>query len=160
METNPILHELEGFSKLTSGKQKAFYEQMLKDAKSVKISSIYESFTQEEIQKIKSIVKPKAKQCYKNSSMLTKTFTDKDVLYVEGRYTVLGMFSTEHAFNKVGDKYVDITSELANGKSIDEINKEAYISLCEVGVQELVESEEESQVYGNVYVTKFIKNNY
>ena len=152
-----IVNELRSFAKIMTGKQKKFYLQMIKDAKVVEIASIFDVFTKDEIREIKNGVKPKAKQCFKNASLLTKLFPDKDVKYVEGKYVVFrDGFSTDHAFNKVGDKYVDITAELALGRSIEEINEREYIALCEVGLNELVESELKSHVYGNVYVNNFI----
>ena len=53
MEDNPILQEIDAFAKLCDGNQGEFYRQMQRDAKVIKISSIYDVFTNEEIKTIK-----------------------------------------------------------------------------------------------------------
>lgn len=160
MEDNPILQEIDGFAKLFTGRQQEFYEQMLKDAKTIKISSVNEVFTPEEIKAIKRTIMPKKKMCYKNASLLTKSFIgrQKDIKYCEGKTTIYKGFSYDHAFNKVGDKYIDITMELALGKSFDEIKDEYYVVLIECDMQELVDAEINSGVYGNVYAQRFIES--
>ena len=160
MEDNPILQEIDAFAKLCGGNQGEFYRQMQRDAKVIKISSIYDVFTDEEIKTIKRTIMPKKKMCYKNASLLTKSFIgrQKDIKYCEGKMTVFKSFSYDHAFNKVGDKYVDITMELALGKSFDKIKDEYYVVLVECDMQELVDAEINSGVYGNVYAQRFIES--
>lgn len=162
METNPILQEIDGFSKLFTGRQQEFYEQMLKDAKAVKISSVNEVFTPEEIKAIKRTIMPKKKHCYKNASLLAKSYIgrQKGIKYCEGKTTIFKSFSYDHAFNKVGDRYVDITMEIALGKSFDEIKDEYYVVLVECDTQELIDAEIHSGVYGNVYAERFIAKSY
>lgn len=46
--------------------------------------------------------------------------------------------------------------ELALGKSFDKIKDEYYVVLVECGMQELVDAEINSGVYGNVYAQRFI----
>ena len=48
--------------------------------------------------------------------------------YVEGEWGVGGGFGIEHAFNRKGDKYFDLTSEIVLNKNVDE---EEFISVAE-----------------------------
>lgn len=160
MEDNPILQEIDGFAKLCGGSQGEFYRQMQRDAKAVKISSVNEVFTPEEIKAIKRTIMPKKKMCYKNASLLAKSYIgrQKGIKYCEGKMTIFKGFSYDHAFNKVGDRYVDITMEIALDKSFDEIKDEYYVVLVECDMQELVDAEINSGVYGNVYAQRFIES--
>lgn len=65
---------------------------------------------QREIELIRRVVRPEVKGCYRNAHLLTLLFPDR-VRYVEGKtHTVIPI---DHAFNRVGDKYIDITFEFA-----------------------------------------------
>lgn len=55
---------------------------------------------------------PVVKECYKNAHLLTLLFPDR-VQYVEGKTNVF--IPIYHAFNRVGNKYIDITFEFALG---------------------------------------------
>ena len=159
MDDNVIIKELKGWVEITCGKQKEFYQQQLKDAKPIEVSSIYDVFSPKEVKAIIKKLKPKAKQCYRNASLLCKEFAfDKvhNVKYVEGKYTALGAISLDHAFNIVDGHFVDITMELAIGKTIEDIKKETYVSLLECNANDLMQYELKSGVYGNVYSTKFL----
>lgn len=107
-----IIKELCQIAEIMHGKQKTYYEQMLADATPVRITPLSEVFDEETIRMIKEAIDPQTKQCYQNATMLCEMFKGI-VSYVEGRYTVCGLFSTEHAWNKIEDKYIDITAELA-----------------------------------------------
>lgn len=160
VEENAIIQELKGWVEITHGRQKEFFLKALADAKTVKIESIHNVFDNNEVKDIIKKVKPKAKQCYKNASLFCKAFMydqKHNVQYVEGRFTVFGGLSLDHAFNCVDGHYVDITAELALGKSAEEIKKETYVSLIECNGDELIKYELKSGVYGNVYSTKFLE---
>lgn len=86
--------------------------------------------------------------------MLCTLFPDR-VKYVEGRFTVCGLFSTEHAWNKVGDKYIDITMEIALERNPAE---EEYIAWGEYEESEILPYLFESKVYGGIYEQKFLEN--
>jgi hypothetical protein len=125
---NSLIVELRTFAKLIGeeGRQAEFYRQMLKDAKPIEITRLSEVFTADEIKAIKRFVNPKPKECFRNATLFAHIYPE--VKYVEGKFTVCGTFGTEHAWNKVGDKYVDITMELALDRDPTE---EEYMALGE-----------------------------
>lgn len=51
-----------------------------------------------------------------------------DVVYVEGELGIAGVIGTEHAFNRKGDKYFDVTMEMCLGS---DVTKESYVSILE-----------------------------
>lgn len=152
MEVNKIIKELRQFEEIMQGKQKEYYERMIADATPVRITPLSEVFNEYEIDMIKRVIKPEAKQCYKNASDLCVLFPDR-VKYVEGRFTVCGLFSTEHAWNKVGDKYIDITMEIAL-----KCNPAEDIALGEYDESEILPYLFESKVYGGIYEQKFLED--
>ena len=62
--------------------------------------------------------------------------------------TCCGAFGIEHAWNKVGDKYVDITMELALGR---DVNEEEYMSLGEYDEETITRITNKTEFYGNIY---------
>lgn len=157
MEVNKskIIKELRQLAEIMQGKQKAYYDKMLADATPIRIAPLSEVFDEEIIRMIKEAIDPQPKQCYQNATMLCTLFPDR-VKYVEGRFTVCGLFSTEHAWNKVGDKYIDITAELALGHTNP--NEEEYVALGEYDESEILPYLFESKVYGGIYEQKFLEN--
>lgn len=154
VKENQIIKELRQLAEIMDGKAKKYYESMIADATPVRITPLSEVFNEYEIDMIKRVIKPEAKQCYKNASDLCVLFPDR-VKYVEGRFTVCGLFSTEHAWNKVGDKYIDITMEIALERNPAE---EEYIALGEYDESEILPYLFESKVYGGIYEQKFLEN--
>ena len=148
-----IIKELRQLAAITSGRQRAYYEFLLSRAVPVHISSLREVFNDNEIQRIKSAVNPQAKECYKNATLVCGLFPDR-VMYVEGRFTVCGAFSTEHAWNRLGDKYFDVTMELALERNPED---EEYIALGDYTNEELLEYLFDAKVYGNIVWQEFIK---
>lgn len=150
---NYIVQELEGFAKLTEGNQKAFYQQKLADLKDVHVVPLDEVFTNEQIIKIKQFVRPKKKMCYRNAQRLCELFDW--VKYVEGYSTIFdGTFPIEHAWNKVGDKYVDVTYELA--LKLD-VTKETYMSLGVYDIETVKRVTQANEFFGDVYNYLFIE---
>lgn len=150
-----IIKELCQIAEIMHGKQKTYYEQMLADATPVRIAPLSEVFDEETIRMIKEAINPQPKECYRNATMLCEMFKGI-VSYVEGRYTVMCTFSTEHAWNKIEDKYIDITAELALGRTNP--NEEEYIALGEYDESEILPYLFESKVYGGIYEQKFLEN--
>lgn len=147
MYGNDILNFLKNFTKITDGYQKQYYEMMVSDAKIVKCTSMYDIFTSEEIENIKRLVKPKVKECYKNSYMLQMNCGIPDTMYCEGYTSYMGI-PIEHAFNKVGDKYIDITSELILKKDVTD---DEYVLLGEFTKEDVYKVTNETGYYGGVY---------
>lgn len=150
VKENSLIVELRTFAKLIGeeGRQAEFYRQMLKDAKPIEVVRLSEVFSPAEIKAIEVLVYPKKKQCYRNATLLSHiNHIFPDVKYVEGKMTCCGAFGIEHAWNKVGDKYVDITMELALKRdptkeeymALGEYDRETVIGICrELGYYESI----------------------
>lgn len=123
---NFIISYMRQIASITSGRQKEFFTFKLEHAKEVALVSIRDVFTAEEIERIKREVRPEKKHCFKNATLMTKLFPD--VVYVEGELGIAGVIGTEHAFNRKGDKYFDITVEMCLGS---DVTKESYVSILE-----------------------------
>ncbi|MBR0290895.1 MAG: hypothetical protein IJQ79_02045 [Bacteroidales bacterium] len=134
--TNPIIEELTALSKFKWGNQlqQEFFNRQAADAVPVEVSSVKSVFSPEEIRLIKAAVQPKKGQCYRNAALLTELFPDR-CKYVEG-FGWNRILKVEHAFNRVGDKYVDITWELVLGEDVTSI---PYVSLIEASRDEVLE---------------------
>lgn len=152
MEMSFLRKELLWYEQMLQGKQKELMRQIIHDAKDVVVDSINDVFTKEEIKKIKKVVRPKAKECYKNAFLLTQLFPEK-VMYVEGKMSCFKSISLEHAWNKVGDKYVDITMELVLKKNPKD---EEYMSLGCYEYKEILDVAVKLGYYGEVYFNKNI----
>lgn len=150
-----IIDELKQIATLLSGKQREAYDEMITDAKEVEVVPISEVFTDQEINLIKKAVKPKQHECYKNAYQLAMLFPDK-VKYCEGKMTVANkLVGIEHAWNRVGNKYIDITMELVLGHDMTKYGEE-YVSLGDWGSKELLDISQRMGFYGGVY--GFVKN--
>ena len=149
-----LLRDIEEFAAFTHGKQKDFYLSQLSDAKQVEVVSIYDVFDKDEIEEIKYVVNPEKKMCYKNAHHLTLLYPEK-VKYIEGRMSFLGL-PIDHAFNKVGDKFVDITLELALEERVEE---REYLMFAEYDIKQIWKAAEETGYYGNYYNFYWIKKN-
>lgn len=136
----------------SDGFQKEFYEKMVKDAKLIKITPLNEVFTEDEIKKIKQRVRPKKKECYSNAYHMCSETGFDNILYCEGFMSVYGI-PIEHAFNKVGDVYVDVTKELALNES--PLDTE-YIVLGEYNSVDALRAMAVGGCYGNVYRQMFV----
>lgn len=76
-------------------------------------------------------------------------------IYVEGQYEVCG-FGTDHAFNKIGGKYVDITAEFAlKEKNINPAKE--YVSIAEYTNNEAMDCVLKMGYYDSVFNYKFIE---
>lgn len=143
-----LLDTFRVWATLTSGRQRAYYKQMLKDAKPVEISSVYDVFTAEELEKIRTVIKPEPKHCYKNALLLCLLDRER-IRYVEGYGLACGVLPAEHAFNVVDGKYVDITWELACEGAV--VGNE-YIALIEASEEEVFRDVElHDNMTGNYY---------
>ena len=149
-----LIEDIEAFAVLGSRNQQEYFRDLLKAAKQVKVVSIYDVFTDEEIKEIKKHVKPKKKMCYKNSHLLTVLYPNK-VKYIEGRFALsCNGFPIDHAFNKVGDKYVDITVELALKEDVTE---QKYIEFAEYDSEQIDSAAYETGYYGEYYKFYWMK---
>lgn len=155
MNENQIIRDLEEFSNLRIGneRQQAYIEQVLKDAKSVKCVPLAEVFTQAEIRTIKKVLRPKKYQCYRNSALMTELFPER-CKYVEG-FGWNTISRVEHAINRVGDKYVDVTWELC--LKLD-VSSQPYVSLIEASRDEVIaDIEAHDNTTGEYYLHNYLK---
>lgn len=158
METknaNPIMEELKLWSELEwmDKPQREFFVKMYHDAKPVKVSSVNEVFSSDEIQLIKDVVAPKKHQCYRNALLLAELFPDK-CKYVEG-FGYGKIIRVEHAFNRIGDKYVDITWEMVLN---DDTQTIPYVSLIEADFDEVCDDlTKHGNITGEYYRHKYIE---
>lgn len=154
---NSIIQEIMGFHFLAKGTgQEKYYQFLLDNAVEVKVSPLSDVYTQEEIEGIKRAIKPQMKECFTNAYKLS--LYDDRAQYVEGKMSYELMISIEHAFNKIGDKYVDITSELALK---DDVTKKDYVVFKEYtpsAVNRLVEKKNRIGGFFNEYMMKEIMN--
>lgn len=151
-----LIEDINAFAVLASGNQQKYYQDLLKVVEPVKMVSIKEVFSPEEIKKIKQLVRPKKKMCYRNAHLLTCLFPDR-VKYVDGRVCVTDIgIPIDHAFNRVGDKYVDITFEMVWNE--DTTNYE-YIKFGEYDSDHVEMAAEETGIYGECYKFYWMKEN-
>ena len=151
-----LIEDINAFAVLASGNQQKYYQDLLKVVEPVKMVSIKEVFSPDEIAKIKRLVRPKKKMCYRNAHLLTCLFPDK-VKYVDGRVEVWNTgFPIDHAFNKIGDKYVDITFEMVWG---EDVTKYDYIKFGEYDIDQVEHVSEKTGYYGECYKYYWMQEN-
>lgn len=91
-------------------RQKAYFIDLFNAANPVKVVPAADVLEDYELEYIRHVIKPKPKECYRNSHLLCEAFPER-ILYCEGKVDV--SIPIDHAFNKVGDAYIDITFEFA-----------------------------------------------
>ena len=105
--------------------QGRFYKTKADKAKPIHLTSVKELFSEEELKELLRDVKPKIHGCFKTAQRLSMFHGFE---YVEGEWGVGGGLGIEHAFNRKGDKYFDLTSEIVLEKNIEE---EEFVSIAE-----------------------------
>ena len=145
-----IINEMKQMASLMSGNQREYFDQMVRDARSVKVLKLADVLTEEQVSIIKKI-KIQQKQCYKNATLITQAIPD--VEYVEGKVGISPEFflPIEHAWNKLGDKYFDATAEILG------IEFGEYVFLIEVNSKEVMNIAIENEFYGDVYRFKYLQ---
>lgn len=126
-------------------KQKTYFQDLLKAAKPVKIVRAADVLNDYELEYIQHVLKPQPKKCYRNANLLCEAFPDR-FQYCEGKVNV--PIPIDHAFNKVGDAYIDITFEFAlhENPSIYE-----YVTFGEYGAKTIRKAVLETGYYGGIY---------
>lgn len=106
-----IIEEMRAFLRLDlPDRQRQYFTDTIAAAKRVEVVKAADVFDEREIELIRRIIRPEKQACYRNAHLLTLLFPDR-VRYCEGK--TLAIIPIDHAFNRVGDKYVDITFEMA-----------------------------------------------
>lgn len=161
-KTNPIIKHLNEIAALGWQKEQGeFFKQRAADARSVECVRMRDVFTPDQLAFISQHFHARKKMCYKNASDLVTLLSHpwaflftEPVRYVEGFVMSGGLWPIEHAFVKVGDKYIDPTFERAL-----KINpaQETYASLIELDSDEMSRLEAEFGYYGDLYRFAFMK---
>lgn len=167
METNRIIDELKAIAGMDwNPEQKAFYEQRAADARVVECVPMWDVFTPEQMQFLFKIAgyKTQQKMCYKNAAELVRLISHscwaflfpEPVRYVEGYAYCCNLLPIEHAFVKIGDKYIDPTFERALHR---DVRKEMYASCIELDSKTMGRYQEETGFYGDLYVYDYMCKN-
>ena len=102
------INYIKNLCRVSEGETRQMWNEYKRRSKVVHITPIREVLTDEEISFILEYIKPKQHECYRNAHEATRIL---GVQYVEG-FIEIGGLPIDHAFNRRGDKYFDITLEL------------------------------------------------
>ena len=166
--TNPIIKELRHIAALGwNPEQKAYYEQRAADACSVECVRMRDVFNPDQLQFLFQTpgYKTKQKMCYKNAAELVGKVewmahhydpSVPEIKYIEGFVYSCNLLAIEHAFVKVGDKYIDPTFERALHR---DVRKEIYVSLIELDPETMAKYQFETGFYGELYQYDYLCKN-
>lgn len=152
---NSLLAEIQALRDLTTGRQREYFEAMLAGAKPVACTPLVDVFTEHEIELIRVGVQPRKKECYRNAHLMTAYFDD--VEYVEGKVGLDCGIAIDHAFNRRGDHYFDVTWEIALENSVEGVD---YLSIGEYDAETVNKVAFETGVYGDIFRNLYIKSNH
>jgi len=132
-DQSDLITYIKQITKFSQGQQHDFWQWKLDHAKlltHVKTDEIRKQYP--EIDKYLKGARPKVvqKECYKNAGQLATTVPG--VSYVEGEISYHGI-PIEHAWNKIEDKYFDITKDILFGKNSDYAE---YVKIIELSAEE------------------------
>ena len=166
METNRIIEELRAKASFDwQPEQKAWFEQQANDARPVQCVRMRDAFTDDQLAFIREQYRTQQKMCYKNAAELVERVAwmaghfDPDVpeiKYVEGFAYCYGLLPIEHAFVKVGEKYIDPTFERALHR---DVRNEIYVSCIELDFETMARYQVETGFYGELYVYDYMCKN-
>ena len=147
---NPIIRQLREIKNMLERanackEQVEWMQKVIKAARPVKCVPAASVLDETQIEYIKRVLKPEPKHCYLNSHMLCEAFPD-EIKYCEGKTAI--PFEIDHAFNKVGDKYIDITFEFALG---EDPRKYPYVVLGEYDADEIDRVLEATKTFGGYF---------
>ena len=165
---NPIFEYLQGLARLElNEQQRAYHAQRLQDARPVRCSLMRDVFGPEQSSFLRVSYRPKIRECYKNASEFVRLTTKpggaswlfpQPIRYVEGIvFSNAAPIPIEHAFVKIGNKYIDPTFELA----LKEDPRDClYVSLVELDRAEISLLQAETGHYGDLYGYKWAKEHF
>ena len=155
METNHIIEELRAVATLDwNPEQKAYYEQGAADARPVECVRMRDVFDEQQMLFLRVNYKAQRKMCYRNAAELVALIGQhtwmfpEPAVYVEGFVYSCNLLPIEHAFVKVGERYIDPTFERALHC---DIRKEIYVSLIELDPETMAKYQLETGYYGELY---------
>lgn len=126
-------------------RQRKYYEDLIAVAKPVKISCAHDVLDSYMLDFIERVIKPEKKRCYRNAHLLCEAFPDM-VTYCEGRANV--PIPVDHAFNKVGEYYIDVTFEFALREDPSQYD---YVIFGEYTANEISKIVRKTGFYGGYY---------
>ena len=148
-----IIEEMRAFLQMgLNPKQRQYFADTIAVAKRVEIVRAADVFNDYELKIIRDVLKPQPQQCYRNAHLLCQLFPER-VQYCEGK--VLAFTPIEHAFNRIGDKYVDITFEFALNDT--ELLQHEYVVFGEYDLQTINRVTKETGYYGDIYRNVYIE---
>lgn len=162
METNVIIEELKARATLDwNPEQKAYFVKRAEDARPVQCVRMRDVFTPEQMRYLRIHYHARRKECYRNAADLVvlcsweSSIFPEPVKYVEGFAYSCGLLPIEHAFVKVGDKYIDPTFERAL-----KLNPatEMYVALKEFDCRAMSQLQVETGYYGELYMYDYMKH--
>lgn len=163
METNRIIDELRARASLDwNPEQKAWFEQQANDARVVECVPMRDVFDESQMLFLRVNYRAKQKMCYKNAAELVTLMEQhawmfpEPGIYVEGYAYCYGLLPIEHAFVKVGDKYIDPTFERALHR---DVRKEMYASCIELAPLLMSKYQYETGFYGELYQYDYLCKN-
>lgn len=164
METNVIIEELRARAALGwDPEQQAWFDQQYNDARPVQCVRMRDAFTPEQLTFIRENYKTQKKMCYRNAAELVWLISHplaflfpEPVRYVEGYAYRYGLLPIEHAFVKIGNRYIDPTFERA--LHLD-VRKEMYASCIELDSETMARYQLETGFYGELYVYDYMCKN-
>jgi hypothetical protein len=130
--------------------QQQWFKRIAEVARPVKMHRAADVLDDFQMEYLLHVIKPEKKQCYKNAMLLAQAFPE--IKYCEGK--VAAPLVIDHAFNKVGDKYIDITFEFALGENP---RKFAYAAIGEYDADVAMEVVCNTGFYGDVFRYLYIQ---
>ena len=146
---NTLIEEIQGWAKLCTGKQRKFYRDMLEVAKPVEVVRAVDVLTPEQMYYLLHVVNPRPKHCYRNAYLLAAAFPD-EIQYCECKVAI--PFGIDHAINKIGDSYIDITFEFALEDCPERYD---YVVIGEWEFKEVRRMVRKTGMYGDMYARTY-----
>lgn len=132
--------------------QGIFYRLKAAKAHPVKLTSVREIFTPQEIQEIMERIKPQKHECFATAQRLSMEY---EYEYAEGELGIGGCFGAEHALNKKGDAYFDFTVEMVLRRNVEE---EDFVCVAEFSDNFVRKACLELGVFSSLVSYKFSKD--
>lgn len=146
---NPLIEEIQGWAQLCTGKQRQFYRDMFEVAKPVEVVRAVDVLTPEQIEYLEHVIKPAPKQCYRNAYLLAEAFPE-EIQYCECKVAI--PFGIDHAINKVGESYIDITFEFALEDCPERYD---YVVIGEWEFKDVRRIVRKTGMYGDIYARTY-----
>lgn len=134
---------------IRNDRQRDFYNAKIAAAKDVKVEPLKSVLTKEQLDRI-SHLHFRPKECYRNAFLVAQALNCE---YVEGQ--MLFYFGIDHAFNKIGNRYFDVTKELVLKENPSECE---YISIGEYSWETAWSVFSEENCYTDVFNILYVKS--